>query len=171
VVQTALAAAIILAEHDIPHLIVGDLAVQEHGYPRLTLDVDMVVPDVLEAVEFLTADLSGPFRRVAGCADRIEHRHTGVPVDLLPAGGVLRRGCRVPFPQPAQATEQLRFAAVEDLISLKLDSWANSPARRLQDRADVTELILRRRLPRDLAVALAVRPLYLELWDTLATET
>lgn len=49
--RTAVAA---LAEHDIPHLIVGGLAVQEHGYPRVTIDVDIVVPDVLEAVEFLT---------------------------------------------------------------------------------------------------------------------
>ena len=55
-----------LAEHEIPHLIVGGLAVQEHGYPRVTIDVDIVVPDVLEAVEFLTASLTGPFYRVPG---------------------------------------------------------------------------------------------------------
>jgi len=59
VMQTARTAAEVLADHDIPHLIVGGIAVQEYGYPRVTIDVDIVVPDVLEAMEFLTADLSG----------------------------------------------------------------------------------------------------------------
>jgi hypothetical protein len=97
VVETARAVAALLAEHDIPHLIVGGVAVQEHGYPRVTIDVDIVVPDVLEAVEFLTASLTGPFYRVSEAADRVEDRRTHTFVDLLPAGGVVKRGCKVPF--------------------------------------------------------------------------
>jgi hypothetical protein len=170
VVQTAQAAVTALADHDIPHLIVGGIAVQEHGYPRVTIDVDIVVPDVLEAVEFLTADLSGPFARVAGCEDRVEDRRNGVFVDLLPAGRVLKRGCKVPFPHPAKTTEKLQIVKLEELISLKLDSWANSPSKRLRDKADVTELILRGKLPRALAVAAVVLPLYLETWDALQAE-
>ena len=46
-VEIARAVAALLAEHDIPHLIVGGIAVQEHGYPRVTIDVDIIVPDVL----------------------------------------------------------------------------------------------------------------------------
>jgi len=170
VVQTAQTAVATLATHDIPHLIVGGIAVQEHGYPRVTLDVDVVVPDVLEAVEFLTADLSGPFARVKGCEDRVEDRRNGVAVDLLPAGKVLKRGCKVPFPQPTKATEELQVVGLEQLLSLKLDSSAHSPLRRLRDKTDVVELILRRKLPRDLAVAPAVRSLYLETWDALQAE-
>lgn len=170
VVRTAQAAVAKLADYDIPHLIVGGVAVQEHGYPRLTIDVDIVVPDVLEAVEFLTADLTGPFKRVQGCADRVEDRRNGVNVDLLPAGRVLKRGCRVPFPQPTKSSEALQIVSVEDLISLKLDSWAASPTRRLRDKADVTELILRRKLPRDLAVAPAMLAAYQETWDALQAE-
>src|ERR1039458_6174164 len=169
-VESARAAVSTLAEHDIPHLIVGGLAVQEHGYPRVTIDVDIVVPDVLEAVEFLTADLSGPFARVKGCEDRVEDRRNGVQVDLLPAGKVLKRGCKVPFPQPTKATEKLQVVGLEQLLSLKLDSSAHSPLRRLRDKADVVELILRRKLPRDLPVAPVVRPLYLETWDALRAE-
>ena len=52
-VESARDAVAVLAEHDIPHLIVGGLAVQEHGYPRVTIDVDIVVPDVLDALEIL----------------------------------------------------------------------------------------------------------------------
>jgi hypothetical protein len=160
----------LLADHDIPHLIVGGIAVQEHGYPRTTIDVDIVVPDVLEAVEWLTASLTGPFFRVQGVDDRIEDRRNGVLVDLLPAGRVLKRGCKVPFPQPGKPSGQLQFVKLEDLISLKLDSWAGSPNRRLKDKADVNELILRRKLPRVLAVDPAVAALYLETWDALQAE-
>ncbi len=49
--ETLRAAVGMLAEHGIPHLIAGGLAVQEHGYYRVTIDIDMVVPDVLEAAE------------------------------------------------------------------------------------------------------------------------
>ena len=37
-------------------------------------------------------------------------------------------------------------------------------------KIDVTELILRRKLPRELSVASAVSPLYLETWDALKSE-
>jgi hypothetical protein len=170
IVETARTAVATLAEHDIPHLIVGGLAVQEHGYPRVTIDVDIVVPDVLEAVEFLTASLTGPFYRVPEVQDRIEDRRNGVMVDLLPAGKVLQRGCKVPFPQPGKVAAQIQIVPLEELISLKLDSWAGSPARRLKDKADVNELILRRKLPRDLAVNSVVRAHYLETWDALQAE-
>ena len=170
IVETARTAVSVLADHEIPHLIVGGLAVQEHGYPRVTIDVDIVVPDVLEAVEFLTASLTGPFCRVPGVDDRVEDRRNGVMVDLLPAGKVLRRGCKVPFPQPGKVAEQIQIVTLEELISLKLDSWANNPTRRLKDKADVVELIKYRKLPRDLAVNPAVGAHYLETWDALQNE-
>ena len=168
---TARAVAEALAHFDIPHLIVGGLAVQEHGYPRLTLDVDIVVPDVLEAVEFLTADLSGPFARVPGDADRVVDQRNHVKIDLLPAGKVLRHGCKVPFPEPRTVSDRPKFATLEELISLKLDSWSNNPTNRLQDKADVVELIKNRRLPRDLAVAPTVGQIYIETWDALKAES
>jgi len=169
--QTARTAAAVLADHDIPHLIVGGLAVQEHGYPRLTLDVDIVVPDVLEAREWLTADLSGPFAPVSGCHDRVTDTRTGVRIDLLPAGRVLRHGCRVSFPVPTNVSDQPQIVGLAELISLKLDSWTVSPLRRAQDKADVVQLITRRNLPRDLPVAEAVRTQYVELWDGLKAES
>ena len=170
-VESARTAVATLADHDIPHLIVGGLAVQEHGYPRVTIDVDIVVPDVLEAVEFLTASVTGPFYRVPQVQDRVEDRRNGVIIDLLPAGRVLKAGCKVPFPEPKVVEEKLQIISLEDLISLKLDSWNCSPSRRIKDKADVTELILRRKLPRDLAVAPAMRALYTETWDALQAES
>jgi hypothetical protein len=170
IVESARAAVAVLAEHEIPHLVVGGLAVQEHGYPRVTIDVALVVPDVLEAVKFLTASLTGPFYRVAGVPDRVEDRRNGVLIDLLPAGKVLQRGCKVPFPQPDKVAEQLQIVSLEELLSLKLDSWSGAPVRRHKDKTDVIELIKSRHLPRDLAVQPAVRALYLETWDALQAE-
>jgi hypothetical protein len=169
-VKAARAAAATLAEHDIPHLVIGGLAVQEHGYPRLTLDVDLVVPDVLKAVEWLTADLAGTFKRDSKVEDRVTHSATRVAIDLLPAGRVVKRGCLVPFPAPGKVTGQLQIVPLASLISLKLDSATNSPLRRLRDKTDVVELITRRNLARDLGVAEPVRQAYLELWDGLKAE-
>jgi hypothetical protein len=170
IIQTAQSAASVLADYDTPHLVVGGIAVQEHGYPRVTIDVDIVVPDVLDALELITAPLAGPFARIRGFQDRVIDRRNGVKVDLLPAGQVLQPGCQVPFPQPTKAAEQLQIVSLEELISLKLDSWANSPLRRIKDKADVVELIVRRRLPRDLQVQRPVLSLYLEIWDGLRAE-
>lgn len=97
-----------LADHNTPHLIGGGLAAQEHGYPRVTVDVDIVVPDVHDAVEELMAELSGPFVREPGLQDRVRDKRTGVLVNLLPAGQVLKAGCQVPFPIPLEVTETVQ---------------------------------------------------------------
>jgi hypothetical protein len=171
VVAAARLAAGRLADYLIPHLIVGGIAVQEHGYPRVTIDVDIVVPDVLDALEILTADVTGPlFRLPGGIEDRIQDRRTETFIDLLQAGKVLKHGCKVPFPLPTVASDLLQIVGLEKLISLKLDSWANSPLRRHKDKTDVIEIILRRKLPRDLAVDAVVRQSYLETWDGLKAE-
>jgi len=170
VAETARTLAAVLTRHDIPHLVAGGLAVQEHGYPRMTIDVDIIVPDVLEAAEFGTSDLAGSLARVPKIQDRLQDKRTGVIIDLLPAGKVLKVGCKVPFPSPAACSDQLQFITLEELISLKLDSWANSPLHRLRDKTDVVELILRRKLSRGLAVQAAVRDIYKETWDALRAE-
>jgi hypothetical protein len=131
----------------------------------------MVVPDVLDALELLTADLSGPFVRVPGLQDQVKDSRNGTMIDLLPAGRVVFAGCKVPFPEPSVVTDVPNIVGIEDLISLKLDSWNGSPLRRIKDKADVVELISRRILPRDLAIAPVVRNLYLEIWDALKAET
>ena len=166
---TARTAVGVLALWNTPHLIAGGLAVQEHGYERVTTNVDIVVPDVAEAIEFLTAaDLSSPFKRLAD--NCVEDKCNGVKVDLLPAGYVLKDGCKVPFPQPRAVSDSPQVVTVEELISLKLDSFCGSPLKRLRDKADDVELIQRAHLPRDLAVAPPVRALYLETWDGLKAD-
>jgi hypothetical protein len=168
--QTLCAAVELLAHFDIPHFVVGGMAIQEHGYYRVTLDVDIVVPDVYEAAGFLTGDLSGPFRRYPGCEDTIQDKRNGALVNFLPGGGALTKHPKVPFPLPTQVSDRPRFVTLEQLIGLKLDSWSRSPVRRLRDKADVIELIKVLKLPRDFPVADAVRDLYLETWEALQAE-
>jgi hypothetical protein len=45
-----------------------------------------------------------------------------------------------------------------------------SPLKRLRDKTDVVELILRRNLSRDLAVNPVVATLYADTWDALQAE-
>jgi len=60
----------ILAQSGIPHYICGGYAVQEHGYPRFTQDVDLIVPDRGLAQEALCmngfAAGTGPARPSSG---------------------------------------------------------------------------------------------------------
>jgi hypothetical protein len=55
VAQAAQAVSGLLADNGIGNLIAGGLAVQLHGYPRTTIDVDIIVPDVQQAHSFLVA--------------------------------------------------------------------------------------------------------------------
>ena len=43
----------LLARHCIPHFVIGGIAVQEHGYCRTTLDIDIVVPNADEVRRLL----------------------------------------------------------------------------------------------------------------------
>ena len=169
--QTLRDAVTILARHECAHLVAGGLAVQEHGYFRVTLDVDIIVGDVLDCVEILTADLSGPFERIPPCEDSVKDRRNGVVINFLPAQQVYKSACQIPFPLPREVCDQPRFVSLEQLIALKLDSWVHSPNRRLKDKADVIELIKILKLPRNLAIDPSVRHLYEETWDALAKET
>lgn len=46
-IEKALLKAVkVLALFRIPHYVCGEFAVQEHGYPRFTVDVNIIVPDV-----------------------------------------------------------------------------------------------------------------------------
>jgi hypothetical protein len=68
---------------NIPHYVCGGFAVQEHGYPRFTVDVDIIVPDVEFAMEKLS--LNG-FKANPGSRMTVTDRETNVEIDLLPAG-------------------------------------------------------------------------------------
>ena len=167
VARAAQAVSGLLADNGFANLIAGGLAVQLHGYPRTTTDVDIIVCDVQVAHSFLVAHgyMASVLQPLA-----VIDQDRKVRIDLLPAGKCLKLVCQVPFPEPPTPPAIMQPVGLEMLISLKLDSWKHSPARRSRDRADVAELIMRNELPRELKVHHAVAREYFELWDALAAE-
>lgn len=163
--QVANRAVAVLAQAGIPHLVVGGLAVQAHGYHRTTLGVDLVVPDVQAAVAAL---VRAGFKRDPVLDFRVAARN-GVAVDLLPGGADFDTDVRFPTPKSVRPTPVV--ASLPLLLSLKLAAYYG-PARRVRDLADVEELILANRLPRELCgLDGVVRHHYQAVWDQAARRT
>jgi hypothetical protein len=138
----------------LPFRLVGGLAVVHHGYERLTIDIDVLVPADAGRVLTDRALAAAGFERLS--PQRLRHAATGVRVDLLAAGTVLRgrRGDRA-LPGPREVAGSSRdedVAGLEALVALKLD------AGRRQDLTDVLELLKRRGDAEYLALEAAVRP-------------
>ena len=160
---TLLKALKVLKLFDIPHYVCGGFAVQEHGYPRFTVDVDIIVPNVELAHEKLS--LNG-FRPNPGSKMTLTDRETKGEVDLLPGGQKLDPG-PLTLPVPTQVSETPQVLTLEALISAKLSTYMGRGIERTQDYADVVKLTQTNRLPRDFGVDSKVRSLYLQIWDEL----
>src|SRR5258708_5014923 len=100
--KTLLKAVKVLALFDIPHYVCGGFAVQEHGYPRFTVDVNINVPDVEFALQKL--GLNG-FRANPGSKMTVTDRETRVEIDLLRGGGKVDPG-PLTLPMPVQVSDE-----------------------------------------------------------------
>jgi hypothetical protein len=160
---TLLKALKVLKLFNIPHYVCGGFAVQEHGYPRFTIDVDIIVPNVELARERLT--MNG-FKANPGSNMTVTDRETKVEIDVLPGGGKVGPG-PVSFPMPTKVSDKPQILALHDLISLKLSSYMGSPIDRAQDYADAIKLIQVNRPLREFGVDARVRQLYHSLWDQI----
>ena len=158
--QTLAKATRVLADHGIPSLLVGGIAVQEYGYARYTADVDLVVPDVQVATQVLASD---GFEEKPGLIAVLTDE-TGFEVHLH-AGGAMRGPLPLPIPEIVSTAPQI--ASLSMLVSIKMSSYLRHPARHMQDAADVIALIQANRLPREYPVEEAVRREYVDLWDKL----
>ncbi len=156
----------VLALFRIPHYVCGGFAVQEHGYPRFTVDVDIIVPNVDLAREKLC--LNG-FRENPGSRMTVTDRETRVEIDLLPAGGKVDPG-PLTLPVPTVVSDEPQILTLGNLISSKLSTYIGRGVARAQDYADVVRLIQANRLPRDYGVDPNVRDLFWSIWDELRSE-
>ena len=161
--KTLVKAVKVLALFHIPHYVCGGFAVQEHGYPRFTVDVDIIVPDVQLAREKLC--MNG-FKENPGSKMTVMDRETKVEIDLLPGGGKLDPG-PLTFPVPTHVSSEPQILTLQSLISSKLSTYIGRGIDRVQDYADVVQLIKVNQLPRDYDVDAKVRQLYDKLWDEL----
>jgi len=138
-------------------------AVQEHGYPRYTVDVDIIVSDVGLAHEKLC--MNG-FRENSGSKMTVTDRETRVEVDLLPGGGRLDPG-PLALPVPTQISGEPQILTLQSLISSKLSTYIGCGIHRAQDYADVVKLTNANHLPRDYDVDPQVEEVYHQIWDDL----
>jgi len=151
----------VMAVFHITHYVCGGFAVQEHGYPRFTKDVDIIVPDVEFAFEKLS--MNG-FKVNPGSRMTVTDRETKVEVDLQPGGKQVHPG-PLTLPVPPRASDKPQILRLEELISSKLSTYMGTGAARLQDAADVSQLIQANRLPREYPVDPRVRDEYHQIWD------
>ncbi|HNS01332.1 MAG TPA: hypothetical protein PKM78_02990 [Anaerolineae bacterium] len=162
-----------LAEEGIAYALIGGLAMAEHGYVRLTADIDLVL--TASGLERFNRRLVGRGYRPAfqGAAKTFRDTDTGVRIEILTAGEYPGDGLPKPvaFPDPGLPgvvveIEGVHVVALERLIELKLASGLSAP-HRLRDLADVQDLILYLELPLSLENALdpSVRAKYVELWE------
>jgi hypothetical protein len=160
----------LLDEKGIPYAVVGAMALNEWGYRRVTVDVDVLL--TAEGLRALKASALGhgyveKFPGSRGLRDTV----AGVNVDVILAGEYPGDGKPKPvvFPDPARAAVRGRKVALlplPTLIELKLASGMSAP-HRLKDLADVIELVRTLPLPKHLGASLdaSVRGKYEELWD------
>jgi hypothetical protein len=153
----------VLKLFNIPHYVCGGFAVQEHGYPRFTVDVDIIVTDVAFAMEKLS--MNG-FRANPGSKMTVTDRETKVEVDLLPGGQRLDSG-PLTLPLPTQVSEEPQILTLETLISSKLSTYMGRGIDRAQDYADVVKLIQANHLPREYGIDPKVQDEYCKIWDEL----
>lgn len=135
----------LLAKADIPHAVMGGVAVCLHGYQRNTVDVDLLIRKedtagvrrALEKGGFTWDETKAEFRTPSG-----------IPIQFLHAGDKAGPASEVVLPDPGdEATcitlESLPVLSLARLIESKIACGEASPRRFHKDLADVVELIAR----------------------------
>ena len=159
-----------LDELQVPYALVGGLAVAAHGHVRVTMDVDVLLTGE-GLTRFKDASLGlgwvEKFRGSKGVRD-VQYN---VPIDVILTGEYPGDGEVKPirFPDPADVAvpiDGMSVVSLPVLIELKLTSGMSAPDR-LQDLADVIELVRANSLPRNFCEQLDghVVPKFEELWE------
>lgn len=164
-----------LERHSIDYAIIGAVALNQHGFQRLTVDIDLLLS--VEGLERFREKLVGLGYRPAfeGARKKFRTAQENIPIDIISAGEFPGDGMPKPvvFPDPAETSiviDGVKTISLEKLIELKLASGMTA-GDRLKDLADVQELIKLKSLDEGFAGKLNeyVRPKYLELYRAVAS--
>ena len=138
----------VLAQAAIPHAIIGGLAVCLHGYPRNTVDLDLLIRSESQAAVRTALEGAG----YSWSAEAAEFRSpAGIPVQFMFGLDRAGPGSEVRFPDPADDTvvmfvEGLPVLTLAKLIESKLACGESNLRRTHKDFADVVELIAKHNL-------------------------
>lgn len=165
--QTAAQCHQVLAAAEIPHAVMGGVAVCLHGYQRNTVDVDLLVrKEDSEAIRkcLEREDYSW------NAKDKEFSAPSGVAIQFLIAGERAGASSEVKFPDPADERttteiEELPVLKLSKLIESKIACGMGNLRRTHKDFADVVELIIHNRLNSSFARFLhkSLRATYREL--------
>lgn len=141
--DTAVRCHELLAAANIPHAVVGGVAVCLHGYQRNTVDVDLLVRKADTAAIRQTLSDAG-FRWNAKEVEFISP--AGVAVQFLLTGDKAGKGSEVLLPDPGEprivkTVEGLPVLSLARLIESKIACGESNLRRTHKDFADVVELI------------------------------
>lgn len=163
-----------LKAKNIDYAVIGPIALNQHGFQRLTVDIDILLS--AEGLERFQAELVGLGYRPAfeGATKKFRITAENIPLEVIVAGEYPGDGKpkQVVFPEPVDdfvVIDGIRTVTLEKLIELKLASGISAP-HRLKDLADVQELIKVKHLDRTFADKLdeSVRDKFVELADAVA---
>ncbi len=158
-----------LAEAGIDYAIAGAIALGEHGFKHLTIDVDVLIRR--EGLDRFKGEWLGRgYVEVRPGGKAVRDTVNNVKIDFLITGDFPGDGKPKPvaFPDPDEAAvagKKYRIVSLHRLVEMKLASGMTAP-HRLQDLADVLRLIGAVDLPRDFGARLDpyVRAKFEELW-------
>jgi hypothetical protein len=158
-----------LENHGIDYVVIGAVALNQHGYRRFTEDIKLLLTK--EGVTRFHEELVGLGNRPTFEGSRKQFRAAegNVRVEIVTTGEYPGDGLPKPvrFPDPALVAIEIdgtKTITLERLVELKLASGLSAP-HRLKDLADVQELIKVKKLGPEFASALdpSVRNKFLEL--------
>jgi hypothetical protein len=161
-----------LSEEGIDYAVIGGMALVAHGYVRFTNDVDLLISK--SGLQRIHERLVGRGYRPAfeGSQKKLRDTETGIEIEFITTGEFPGDGKPKPvrFPDPkdvAEEREGIRVISLPKLIELKLASGLSAEHRRLRDLADVQDLIIALKLPRDIGDQIdpSVRNEYFRMWD------
>jgi len=158
----------------IDYAVIGAVALNQHGFQRLTVDIDILLS--VDGLERFRNELIGFGYRPAfeGARKKFTITRENIPLEVITAGEYPGDGKPKPvvFPQPADFAvdiEGVKTITLEKLVELKLASGISAP-HRLKDLADVQELIKIKRLDVSFSEKLdeSVRPKFIELAEAVS---
>ena len=158
----------------IDYVVIGAIALNQHGFQRLTVDIDILLTP--EGLERFRNELVGLGYRPAFEGDKKKFTVTreNIPLEIITTGEFPGDGKPKPvvFPKPSEFSVEIdgiKTLTLEKLIELKLASGISAP-HRLKDLADVQELIKIKKLDPSAAYKLDayVRPKFIELAEAVA---
>lgn len=162
-----------LESKNIDYVVIGGIALNQHGFQRLTVDIDILL--TAQGLEKFRETLVGLGYRPAfeGARKKFQITRENIPLEVITSGEFPGDGKPKPvvFPDPSDFTvtiDGVKTVTLEKLIELKLASGISAP-HRLKDLADVQELVKIKHLDASYAENLdeSVRAKFIELADAV----